>query len=448
MSELFEEKEKVDTPVEVIKPKEVILPKETTFEKVGIYTNVSRVALCFNQKGANVNVTQKLIENQKKIDNLKKDVNYNKLNLAYKMLKKVRKALFLLEKDIKKHDDKTATEFKNVIEKLKNSGLYKPVMKEEKIGEKLRKVFTKEKTLVLKYSDLYPIDHTSEGLKAIEGNLLREYTEAIKVYEEREELLRSSVKFNTSVKATVTFLLQEAVEDLMKWAVKDAKKDKKSKIDIHNFKSEVLESSNYSILFYHLPATKVLRSYLDRKAKYDEDKKAFDEIRKTNRKNKISNRSIVKPFDEVERLDGHMKLVGKEGRKTSGKKHWEGLNLDKAGVNFSTYVIKIFDHVKTKLGASKMYLSTRAKEYVSNLMWQFLFKLSNMFDIHRLHRSSIINNEKGVNKLNAEKNIKYETVIEIFEILLCPVPETNTFETMQKAREIRMKLKSIKAQKK
>lgn len=438
-------------------------PKKSCFEKLGIYINVARVALCLNQKGANSGINNELIENQKKIDEVKKLTNYASVSLAVKMYKKVSTVIGLLEENNrlgaalstlstepvgKKGSERERAEkrIRNnseaitaIFTSLREGGISKPIMVDvvdpegkpvlNKSG-KPKKEFSKERALTL-FSTLYSPTEDLEELKKIEGSLLREFKDHIAVYAERSELMNGAVKFNTSVKASVSYLLQEAVGDILKYALRDAKKNGAKKVDLYNLRTEVINQSPFAILFFGLPVVGAVEDFLIRKKIYDEDKIAFDNQRILSKRGK---KSIVKSFEEVERSEGHFIVTDKK------KKIWKGISVPSSAhgaeegvVSFVTYVVKIFDTVRSKVGGSGVGIATRAREMVSNLMWQFLNKLSQRFDIHRNHKST----------LNPEKNISFETAVEVFEIVLCSNDKTVT-GVIDHARKIKQKLRDLK----
>lgn len=433
--------------------------KKSTFEKLGININVARVALCLNQRGANVNINTEIVNNQKMVDEFKKQSNYSRITLGVKMFKKVSAVVSLLEENNnfalslstlstdsngKKYTEREAAERKmkkntdminNLFKELKEGGVFKPVMKDvvdsngkpvlHKSGKQKRE-FSKERSLT-KFTELHPISENLDDLKKIKWALLDEFSTYINVYKTRKELSENSVKFNTSVKATVAYLLQEAISDILKHGLRDAKKNGHSKVDINNLRTEVVNQSPYAILFFNLPVLNEVEEFLIRKRIYDEDKLSFDKHRSTSKRGK---KSIVKSFEEVERSEGYITIDDKK------KKHWKGISLEKDSVSFVTYVTRLFDLVRSKIGANKLNISSRAREMVSNLMWQFLNKLSQRFDIHRNHKSS----------LKPEKNISFETAVEVFEIMLCS-SEKSVLEVIKHARDIKLNLRELKRKK-
>lgn len=437
-------------PKKESKPKKEV--KKSFYEKLGIYINTSRVVVCLNQKGANLNINNDIVNNLKEIDNLKKQPNHLRLSLAVKMHKKVRKAIDLMnqnnklgeslsqmsavndQEDCKRKMQKVSEELVKLFQQLKEGGILKPKMQNllNEKGEpvltkdgKIRQVFSKEKELI-RFSDICQVNEDIESLKQVEGRLMSEYNEAIRIYDLRKQLLSKSVKFNTSVKASVSFLLQEAIADIIKLALRDAKNNANSKVDLFNLRKEVLNQSPYAILFFGLDVVKEIDELLIRKKIYDEEKRLFDDQRKVNNKNK---KSIIKSFDDVERAEGHLSIVDK-------KKHWKGISLNKGSVSFVSAVTKIFDCTRPKVGASKITMSRRVIEALSNLMWQFLGKLSQRFDIHRKHKSST----------NPETNISFETAIEMFEIVLCSTHKS-VLETIKSAKELKLKIRELKQKK-
>jgi hypothetical protein len=194
-------------------------PKKSCFEKLGIYINVARVALCLNQRGANSGINGNLIENQKKIDEIKKLSNYAQVSLAVKMFKKVSTVISLLEENNKlgaslstlsselngkKKSEREAAEnrIKNnselitaLFKSLREGGISKPKMVDvvDSAGKPVlnksgitKKEFSKERTLTL-FTELYPATEDLEELKKIEGSLLREFKDHLAVYAERKK---------------------------------------------------------------------------------------------------------------------------------------------------------------------------------------------------------------------------------------------------------------------
>ena len=443
-------KKKKDKKVEV---------KKSTFEKLDIRINVARVALCLNQRGANSSINTEIVNNQKKVDEIKKQPNYSRITLGVKMFKKVSAIIALLEENNnisltlstlskdqngKKYSDYEVAERKmqkntenlnTLLNELKEGGIYKPVMRDvvdsngkpvlHKSGKQKRE-FSKERSLT-RFTELHAVSENLEDLKNIRWSLLDEFSNYITVYETRKELSKNSVKFNTSVKASVTYLLQEAVCDILRNALRDAKKNGHLKVDINNLRTEVINQSPYAILFFNLPVLNEVEKFLIRKRIYDEDKISFDKQRSDSKRGK---KSIVKSFEEVERSEGFITFDDKR------KKHWKGISLEKDSVSFVTYVTRLFDLVRSKIGAGKLNISSRAREMVSNLMWQFLNKLSQRFDIHRNHRSTA----------KPEKNISFETAVEVFEIMLCS-SEKSVLEVIKHARDIKLNLREFKRKK-
>ena len=73
--------------------------KKSTFEKLDIRINVARVALCLKQRGANSSINTEIVNNQKKVDEIKKQPNYSRITLGVKMFKKVSAIIALLEEN-------------------------------------------------------------------------------------------------------------------------------------------------------------------------------------------------------------------------------------------------------------------------------------------------------------------------------------------------------------
>jgi len=415
------------------KPKKKQL-KDTCFRKLGIYINASRIALSFNQRGMNSGQADGLLASQKKIDSIKLLENKDRISLSYKMIRKVRKIIQFHEANQKlaeefektkdtvysKRIQRNVSEISKLHQSLNSSGLYKPKFIDALPveGEKPKKVFASERVLVLKYTDLYAVPEDLPGLKVLEGNLLREYGEHISVYEEHHKLLSGCVRFSDSMKAAVALIMQEAVADILKHVIKEAKSENKLKLDIHHFRSEIINQSPYAILFFGSPVLKAVDEYVLRKAEYAELKSV---VMKNGTR---TSRSFAKSatFNAIEKLGGFLKINDKK------KKIWKNISLQEDSISFVSHVVRIFETVRP---SAKINISSVCRELVSNLMWQFLGKLSHRFEIHRTTKAM---------------SISVESAVDIFDILLCS-DDKSVSAVLERARRIKDDMKQIKAKK-
>jgi hypothetical protein len=135
------------------------------------------------------------------------------------------------------------------------------------------------------------------------------------------------------------------------------------------------------------------------------------------------NNIVFKKFEEVERST---KFTFVE----NGKTKWVGLNVAAGDEDFSTFIGKIFDVAKSQVkskGTTSLRISSRAKEFVSNLVLQFLQSLTQRFNIYINHKCKIEPNIKSggeVKKRQEEKSIKFETLVMTLEMLLCSDNDT------------------------
>lgn len=445
---------------------------KSVHEQLGIDINVSRVAQCFNKDNKELNeVLEKL--NAIKKRGIEKPVNvliapkkpqiskeewkespirkeyeekkkvfdaevrkyeqfssdeYVKANLAHKLTKKLKVVIDLLNKNNEKPTEARTERIKEIFKELEG-GISKPVFgdKIEKNGRTIRPITGRE--IRMRFDSLGELGESPEILKQRLSEITMQFSETNKLFDLKEEISNNTLKFSESVKTTISFVLQELVYDVLSLAIKDCKKTGKVTLSVDNLRNDVVLHSAFSALFYNLPCLKKLQEHIIRKREYEFEKKKHDSEMKSKKKS-----SMIKTFEECERSNGFMKEV-------DGKKVWAGLCHEEKDVNFMTYVGRLFDNLKVDLKQHKMKISSRAKELVSCLMYQFLTVLSTRFDIHKEHRSKILALEHKTVK--SEKTIKFETVIEIFELILVSNNE-KVIDTLKKASLFRQKLKDLK----
>lgn len=450
---------------------------KTLCEQLGIDINISRVSLCFDENGVNNNLSQKKKEIYQKLDELKKKgaekpaknfitpvkqpgvkledwnnnpvkVEYKKLkteydeklkkydqyvsaeytrsNLAYKLKKKLENLVELMTKNLETPTTPRTKKIGEIFEELKG-GISKPVFGENTVkdGRNIKPIVGRE--LKLKFTDLCELTQNLDQLKTKLAEISMEYKETNKLFEDKQEIQNNSLKFPYSVKAAITYILQEAYYNIIELACKNAKKLGKKTVNIENLRYEVISDSPYLPMFNSLPCMKVLQNYVLRKEEYNTEKNKHDSEMKSKKKT-----SMFKSFEDCEKSGGFMKEV-------NGQKKWTG--LFESDINFQVYIMRMFANTKYKLKNKKLKISLQTKELLSTMMFQFLSQLSQKFQIHRKRRSKILSMEKGVEYNIDEKTLKFEDVIEIFEIILC---DDRANKTLENAALFRKRIKELK----
>lgn len=447
--------------------------QKTTYEQLGIDISVSRVSMCFNKPEENKRLTEilqiidvlkkkgaikpvntliapkkpqvskeewrespirKEYEEKKKLFDAEvrkyeqfSSVEYVKANLAHKLTKKLTAVINLLEKNKETPTPGRTKKIQQIFKELQG-GISKPVFGEkiENNGRVVRPIKSRE--LIMKFTDLGELDETPETLKQRLTEISLEYSETNKLFDMKEEIMNNVFKISENVKVAITFILQEIIYDILLLAMKDCKKSNKFTLTVDNFVDKVLINSPYYPLIHGLPCLDELRKYILRKKHHASEKSKHDAETKKNKQP-----SMIIKFEDYEKNGGHMEVV-------NGKKVWKGMSHNANDVKFVTYVGRMFDNLKTT-NKIKMKISTKAKDLVSCIMLQFLNVLAQRFDIHRQHRSKILALENKTVK--EEKTIKFETAIELFELLLLNNSE-KVVETLKKASLLRQKLKELK----
>lgn len=472
-----------------------MIKQTTTAQKLDIYINSSRVNECFNRRGANENENKQIEELNKSLqilkkkgavkpvftmikpkkpletdnstvkatyakaeeeykekkaefDNLMKNYDkfsseeYKRSNLAYKLSNKLTKLAGLLEKEELESRKK---EIEKIYEQLKG-GLKKPIIVES-VDESGKKKYTiTGQEITHRFTEVLPevenVRNVSvEDIKLWVAKLSLAFKDTISIFESKSLLGKSCLRFNKSVEYAIAYFLQEATANLLSYAIRDCAKSSKSTISVNNFKHAATSESPFYSLFSNLEASKKLKEYLER----------FDSYEKNKAYTRSSNTSKVKvnyfkSFVEVEKSTKNMKEI-------DGKKYWPGMSVAVGDTNFVTYVGKIFDVVKplSKVkNYSQLRISVRAKEYVSNLMVQFLKSLVAKFDVYKNHickiEPVIKSGKKDEKKREEEKTISFETLVMILEVML---PSGNeTIKTLiDKVCSVKKRLAEVKQSK-
>lgn len=333
-------------------------------------------------------------------------MEYKRASLAHKLTKKLAKLVALKEEVALKPSESKSQEITRIQESLKG-GLKKPIIGESVVdGKKKRNITGQE--ITLHFTELCggDIPEDVESLKNLLAKVSFEFKNTNDLFTSKDNVKNTCLKIDKSVTHAVTYVVQEAVCDLMTLAIKNCKLDKKSTVSVENFSEDVLRASDYFTLFSNLNCVGVLRDYLKRKNEYDLEMKTKTLKEKKNMKN----------FIEREKSQGFMS-------ETKGEKFWKGLNLCESEDNFVTYVGHIFDTAKSLAKKGNNFkISRRAKEYMSNMIIEFLSKLANKFEIYKTHKCKLsprIKNTNGeVKERKGERTLKLSTAIMIFDILL------------------------------
>lgn len=446
--------------------------KQTTAQNLGIYINTARIVACFNSNGSNELATKEIKEFDKSIDELKKKgavkpvadflkpkkplatdseevknnyntalVDYEKKKsefdelmktydkysseeykqglLTYKLVSKLTKLIVLLEKDkISEPLESRKQQIANLVEQLKG-GIKKPIITETTVDGKKKYTITGQE-ISMKFTDLYDIPTGDQPdidtLKVLHAKVSFEHAATLKLFSSKNKIAKSCVRFDKSVNFGVAYFVQEVVANLMTLAIKDcAKAKEKLTVSLENFRQDVLGESPYYTLFANLKSTQTLKSFLQRQKDHEQTKSIL--IAKGIKNN------VFKKFEEVERST---KFTFVE----NGKTKWVGLNVAAGDEDFSTFIGKIFDVAKSQVkskGTTSLRISSRAKEFVSNLVLQFLQSLTQRFNIYINHKCKIEPNIKSggeVKKRQEEKSIKFETLVMTLEMLLCSDNDT------------------------
>jgi hypothetical protein len=321
---------------------------------------------------------------------------YIKASLSFKMMRKIENLLQLMKKNKEAPEEARSKAISDIFRSLEG-GLSKPGKKE----------------FIMRFSELHPIPEDEVGLIQLLNTIKLENKDTFPIFEEKEKIKHDALKFPSAIRAVVSYVLQEALYDIIGLAVKDARSNGKNSLSTENFRSTVINSSAFSALFFNLPVIKSADTYAERKAEYDQEVRELKET-----KGKKKKYLATKSFQEVEKSLGFLKIS------KTGKKIWEGLSVSADTDQHATTINKVFEKLKTahKL---KIKFSNKARELLILLVSQFLSTLATRFDIHRKHICKIEPTLRKTSKTRPEeKSIKFETVIEIFEIILCPKNDT------------------------
>ena len=412
------------------KKKEV---KEVQHEKLGLFVNPNALAHHLNNK---MNPEQNKISDEidKKILELKKSTEYKKSQLAFKMLKKTRALIELYKKPESEVRNKNIEE---LLKSLREGGSFQPIFKEEGVTKdgKAKKVMTKERFCELKYSDIEPIPDSLEGFEKLREVLQGKFHDVFTVFEERDNNVRNSVKFNNSVKVAIVYMLQETLIDIVKIALKNFPGNT-GKLDLIHFNPIFFMESNFLPLFHNTPVMDALRKLISLKAEHD---KIQESLRST------TDCGITIPFDELARKKKMLKFVTKKGLKNNKpKKVWEGLTPEK---KFTSFVTKIYDHTSSKLGKSKVVITSRARELLSEFIDQILQRVHIKMNNFLNHKVKLVEIEKN-KKVDTEKMFSYDDVTQMFDTLLFneQTPMVPVFQTLFSLRKKMREAKKPKSE--
>lgn len=349
-------------------------------------------------------------------------VEYKRASLAYKLLRKLKKLVKLLEDNAKNQTEGRSKQIQKIFESLKG-GLKKPIVSEVGEGKAKKRVISGQE-ITMKFTDIYgDIPSDIEQLKILLAKVNIEFKDTNELFEQKDQVKGTCLRFDKKVTYGVTYLIQETIADLMGAAMKNCKSSTKSTINVENFSSNVLKDSPYFVLYSNLPCTKVLDEYMKRKVDSE------TELGKLSPKE----RSKRKSFLDLEKTGGFMKEI-------KGRKYWDGLNKIQDENNFVIYVENIFDVVKSKLknkAPKNCKLSTRAKEFVSNMIVEFIKSLCYRFECYKQHKTKFTDapNQKE------QKTINIQTVVMIFDIILC---NSKLNDLLKAAVNVKANLKSNK----
>lgn len=334
---------------------------------------------------------------------------YRKASTSFKLMRLIERLLALITKNKESPKDTVQKSIDECFKQLEG-GIMKPP--KEKGGEK---------QFVVKFSEFYQIPKDEVDLNQLLNTIRLDNRETNEIFENKEKIKHDALKFSPPIHAVVSYTVQEAVHEFLELGMKNAKSLGKNSVSMENLNSAVLGESTFYPLFFNLPAMKALDEFIERKREYDAEIKNMKAV-----KTKRSKYTVTRSFYDVEKTDGHMKV------NQGGKKVWKGLSSE--SLEHASTVIKVFEKLKVDK-KSKMKLSGKAKEVLNLLVAQFLETLSARFDIHRKHKCKIAPVIGKTSKIRPEeKSIKFETVVEIFDIVLCPKNEKSTkfIETITK----------------
>lgn len=445
--------------------------KSTILEKAGVYINASRVSKLLNECGVNnkfmpelrevenkllalrkkgvekpvfgVDAPKKPLETdsqevkeryalvRKEFDTKKQEFEqklaeydrftspeYTRANARFRLIKKLQKLVSLLEMTTPTTEARTK-QVNSLREKLKG-GLTRPTFSEserlKKNGEKMKQISGHE--IYIRFTEVAGVEAFPEAvqdLKNIMGRLAMEDEATNELFTRSAKVSGERLRFSKDVYAVVAMLIQQSTADVLKFAIKDAKKNKKKTLSIENLRSEVINESNFSHLFFRSPAYDTLNEYIRRKTEYEQKKRDVES------KNK-GLKGALKSFVDMEKSSGFMKVI-------NGSKYWVGLNINPENrvEQFSPEnIARIFDMVKSETKNVHIRLSNRAKEYMCNLITQLLERFVRTFEILRSNRKEV-NNERS-----EEKSIRFDSVIGVIRILLSA---STSSENVKKAIE-------------
>lgn len=294
-----------------------------------------------------------------------------------------------------------------LIKKLSESGIKRPVHKTEVKEGKDVKVLEGQ-AIVLKFTDICPDVANVSDIDKIIGGFFEKHKVVIDLFSHKKEIKKCTFKFNKNVTNAVGYTLQKGIESLFSLALDDTRKSTRSTVKIESLCSAVVSQSEFYPLFHGLRSLETLNNYVVRLQEYNSQRAVF---LTTQKKKKSTSNNVLDliSFEDSERKNSHMKVMKKAvtGQTASKEtKFWKDLNNDDK-VNFCGYVENIFEKVKSDKSGFKRYkLSSRAKEYVSNLCVQCLQTISMHFESYRNHKNTEI------------KSITLETTVFLLGVIL------------------------------
>lgn len=259
--------------------------------------------------------------------------------------------------------------------------------RDKKIAESVNFVKTfKHKTWELGFNHVCPdihalIDDWRNTSPVILSKLNIDFKATNDLFSEKDAAEGKKIRFGESVRFASAFIVQEAIKDIMKKAITTCAGKMKNTVRIEHFYKHNISKSPFLPLFQDLKSFVALSGHFSRSKAYALDKKRADEARmaaasEEERKSGQKKGTICATFEQVEVNDGFAKVV-------AGKTKWFDINIvsrkkdeSDACVNLTSYVANIFTTVKTASGHKDFHISAIAKEYLSNLICQFLEKLN------------------------------------------------------------------------
>jgi len=378
---------------------------------------------------------EKHLEEQRIYDNYSSDA-YNTGMCVYQIYVVLNNLKTLLAE---KETPNKKLEIEALFTKLRESGLKRPVFREEqrtierdgKIETKTVKVLS-GKEIVKKYTDVFPELANISDVEKLLGTIMVHHKEILGLFEQKQRIKQSQFKFNKSVTFSVGYMLQKSLESILNLALDDTKKQNLCTVKINSLRTDVISRSPFYVFFHGLRSTLAHNSYMER-LRFHEEGKLYVTEQKKLKNSKLAHVS-VDTFEESERKSGNMRADTK-----TKKKYWENLNCEPNSVNFMNYIGIVFDKVKQDRSAFKKYkLNYRVKEYLSNLSAQFLQTMSERFAFHRNLRSIT-----GTNDVK-QKSITFDGVINIFGIILVPERCEEVKRVFGEVCVFRQKLKELK----